>query len=66
MIIFKIIQWLPGIIGMGMLFKKCGVNPLWSIVPYANDYKLAQCADREDDGWIFALSELAIFREVSQ
>lgn len=60
MIIFKIIQWLLGIIGMGMLFKKCGVNPLWSIVPYANDYKLAQCADREDDGWIFALSELAI------
>ncbi len=42
--------------GLWKLFPKCGVDSKWALVPIIRYYKLAQSADREDSGFILALS----------
>lgn len=37
-------------IGLVFLFKKYRISPVWAFVPIARNYKLSQCADREEDG----------------
>lgn len=37
-------------VGLWKLFPKCGVRRKWALVPFARFYKLAECADREEDG----------------
>lgn len=51
------------IIGRCFLFRKCNIKAIWSIVPIANNYKLAQCADDEDSGavWCIAHSLFGFF-----
>ena len=43
-------------LGFWMLFPKCGIRRVWALVPVLRYYKLAQAADREDAGFIFAVS----------
>lgn len=44
------------IIGMWFLFKKCKIRSSWALVPIANSLKVAQCADDEDSGYVWAVS----------
>lgn len=44
------------IIGLWRIFKKCNIKGIWAIVPVANNFKLAQCADDEDSGSVWCLS----------
>lgn len=44
--------------GLWKLFPKCGVDSKWALVPVLRYYKLAQSVDREDAGFILALSIL--------
>ena len=46
MVILAII-YLAGLWGV---FVKCGLKGWWALVPVARDYKLALCADREQEG----------------
>ncbi len=36
--------------GYWKIFEKCGVKPVWSLVPFVRNYMISLCADREDDG----------------
>ena len=36
--------------GLWGVFVKCGLKGWWALVPIARDYKLALCADREQEG----------------
>lgn len=38
------------LIGTWLLFKKCGRNGRYSLIPFVNHYQLGVCADREKDG----------------
>ena len=38
------------LISLWRLFVKCGVKGWWALVPVARVYKLALCADREQEG----------------
>lgn len=55
-IIYTIVNAIIRAVGMWMLFPKCNVKSIWAIVPIANEYKLAQCADEEDWGAIWCIS----------
>ncbi len=59
--IFSYINIVLSIIGYYGIFKKFGVNPNWTFVPFARGYKLSLCADREKDGRIFAVSAGIVF-----
>ena len=47
---FQLLEILLLSIGLWNMFPKFGISKLWSIVPFGRFYKLAQCADREEDG----------------
>ena len=49
-IIVDIVIQIIRVIGMWFLFAKCNINSYWSLVPVANNFKVAQCADEEDSG----------------
>lgn len=38
------------IVGLIGIFKKFQISRIWAIVPIVRNYKLSQCADREEDG----------------
>ena len=44
------IRYILSSIGYIFLFKKCGVNPVYSFIPLVREYNLSKCADRESDG----------------
>ena len=44
------------IVGLFLLLAKCGINRWWALVPVVNNYKLAQCADREEYGKIWCIT----------
>lgn len=44
-------------IGLWHIFKKCGINPKWALVPFYRSYKLSQCAEREDQGKWYLISK---------
>ena len=43
-------------VGLWGVFKKCGVKGWWILVPFAREYKLAQCANREPEGRVFVVT----------
>ena len=45
-------------IGYWKVFEKCGVKGFWSVVPFARDYHLGLCADRELDGREYTIISL--------
>ncbi|MDO4939289.1 MAG: ABC transporter ATP-binding protein [Lachnospiraceae bacterium] len=45
-----LIQLILVTIGLWNMFPKFGISKFWSIVPFGRFHKLAQCADREEDG----------------
>ena len=46
--------------GLFTLFPKCGTGRGWAFVPFYRLYRLAQCADREDAGMIYAIASIVI------
>ena len=46
------------IVGLWMVFKKCGVQGWWALIPYARSYKLGVCAGRESEGRFLAVLDL--------
>lgn len=49
------------IVGMYFLFKKSGVKPFWAFIPFVRNYRLAECADREEEGRILTVSSFLLF-----
>ena len=37
-----------------MIFKKCGIKLFWAFIPFAREYQISLCSDRENDGRVFA------------
>ena len=52
--VVQIIGIALSVVGFWFLFPKCGIGRWWACVPFFRDYKLAQCADMEEDGktWV--------------
>ncbi len=48
------IIWVVTTIGYCMILKKCGVFPLWGLIPFVREYQIGRCADREKEGRTFA------------
>lgn len=46
---------------MYFLFKKSGVKPFWAFIPFVRNYRLAECADREEEGRILTVSSFLLF-----
>ncbi|WP_022773429.1 ATP-binding cassette domain-containing protein [Butyrivibrio sp. AE2015] len=44
------------IFGCWFLFKKCGVKRIWALIPFAREYHMALCADKEKEGRVFAVT----------
>lgn len=59
-IIFQIFTFVLRIVGIWLLFEKCKVKRIWAIVPVANSYKIAECADEEDSGAVWCLSSFIV------
>lgn len=53
-IIFKILR----IVGLALIFKKFNKKWWYSLIPIVNDYKLSQCADAEEEGTVWCISDL--------
>ncbi|MBR5110819.1 MAG: ATP-binding cassette domain-containing protein [Clostridia bacterium] len=47
------------LVGLWMIFKKCGVQGWWALVPCVRYYKLARCAGREPEGRVITFLEAA-------
>ena len=47
-------------IGMFGIFKKCNERMWWAIIPIARTFKLAQCADREEEGKIWCICDFLL------
>lgn len=45
------------IVGFAFVFVKCGVKWWYCLIPYANTYKLCQCADKEEDGFVWGFTD---------
>lgn len=50
-IVFEVVH----IISAFMLLKKSGIIPVWAFVPWARDYQLARCANREPEGRVYSV-----------
>ncbi len=48
-------------IGLWKLFPKFKINKVWALFPFGRLYKLAQCADREEDGLSYMLFSALLF-----
>ena len=46
----QILSTIMGTIGFWHIFKKCGVKPWYSLIPFVREYQLSLCADKELDG----------------
>lgn len=56
-VIFQLTLKIIRIIGMWFLFPKFNIKSFWAVVPIANNYKLATCADDEDSGAVWCLAK---------
>lgn len=58
--IIPIISRILFIIGSFLLFKKSGEKPWVAFIPWAREYRLACCANREPEGRIYSISSFFI------
>lgn len=54
-------------LGFYFVFGRYGVKRIWCLIPYYRDYKLAECADREEEGKLYCIISaagdlIAVFR----
>ncbi len=47
--------------GCWNIFKKCGIKPIWAIVPIAREYQLSLCADKEKDGRRYTIFSALVY-----
>ena len=47
---FQCLSYVCSTIGLWYIFKKCGVKSFWALIPFAREYHISLCADREQDG----------------
>jgi len=52
---FSVVTYILLSIGYWMIFKKFGKKPWLGLIPFARDYQLAVCADREEEGRLYVL-----------
>ena len=41
-------------LGYMMIMKKCGIKLFWAFIPFAREYQISRCSDRENDGRVYA------------
>lgn len=56
--LYDLISLVLTTIGLWCIFKKCGIDGRWSLVPFYRSYKLSQCAGREDLGKWYFISDI--------
>lgn len=56
--LYDIVTLVLTTIGLWHIFKKCGIDGRWSLVPFLRSYKLSQCAGREDLGKWYLISNV--------
>ena len=54
-ILRNILNWLLVVIGYYRIFQKCGVKGFWAFVPFAREYHVSLCADKEEDGRTYTI-----------
>ena len=52
---YSVVTYILLSIGYWMIFKKFGKKPWLGLIPFARDYQLAVCADREEEGRLYVL-----------
>ena len=55
--IYGVLTSVVFIAGLWMVFKKCGVESWWALIPCARYYKLGVCAGRESEGRTLAITD---------
>ncbi len=58
--ILQLVFYLIISIGYFKIFEKCGVKGIWAFVPIVRDYKIAVCADMEEEGRNYVLMSLLL------
>ena len=56
--IVNIIDSLIRIVGLALIFKKLNKKWWYTFIPFLNDYKLAQSVDKEEDGYVWCVSDV--------
>ncbi len=54
--IYYFIMYILASIGYGQIFKKCGLEIWWAWIPFAREYHLSLCADKEKDGRVYTIT----------
>lgn len=57
---YQAIAYILVTIGYFGIFKKCGVKRFWALIPFAREYHLSLCADKEEDGRKYAIIDAAL------
>ncbi len=58
--VFTYVDYAARIIGFALIFVKCGVKWWYSLIPFVNAYKLSQCADKEEDGVVWCITDFLV------
>ena len=53
--VWQVITLITTTIGYMLLFKKCGVKRYWALIPFAREYHIGICADREKEGRVYTI-----------
>lgn len=56
--IINVIDFVFFTVGAWHIFKKCGVNQKWALVPVFRIYKISQCADVDETGIMWFIFEM--------
>ena len=43
------------------IFSKCGIKPYWAFIPFAREYHISLCADRELDGRVYTIHSAILY-----
>ncbi|MCR5178612.1 MAG: ABC transporter ATP-binding protein [Lachnospiraceae bacterium] len=49
------ISYILSTVGLWGIFGKCGVKSFWALIPFAREYQISRCADKEQDGRNYCL-----------